>query len=356
MKNLKNGQIECTSRYSYVILCGISSSFLDYYKNIKEIFENDNNIRDELESALYQLVKYSVSRKKEQLRDKDYIQIEKYINRFQRKQMFTSEKLNKWKERLQKNDNNNTTTTITTNNNNNSTSNHSSKNARKKEIEIDNEIINTYNPIKNINDYDFFKTCEILNVLCYELKVIMDIELTSFEILNRLCLQVSLSSKELAFAAVACLLLSSKICSTHHHHVSLNKILHVYWKFIGDLNASAEFSDINKRKRYLALKSKDVVEKTFFLSECIRFEKLALIAIGFEMQISSPTAVGGTLENFIDASNIQPSVQQLIKSELGNLFFLIQYLFIIQIIINIFYHKLNHTTNFLAYVLLLNHQ
>lgn len=315
MKNFKSGQVEYTSRYSYVILCGISSSFLDNYKNVKHMFQNDNNdISNELESYLYQLVKYSVSRKKESLRDKDYQQIEKYISRFERKQMFTSEKLKKWKERLQKNDSN----TIATTTINITTSSNSNKSKKaKKEIEIDYEIINKYNPIMNdISDYDFFKTCDILNVLCHELKVIVDIELAAFEILSRLCLQVSVSSSEVAFAAVACLLLSSKICSTHHHHVNLKKILCAYWKLIGDLNASTEFSDQNKRKRYLALKAKDV-EKPFFLSECIRFEKLALIAMAFEIEVMPPTSIGGALEKFIDASNIQPSVQQLIKSELG---------------------------------------
>jgi len=157
------------------------------------------------------------------IREKDYQQIEKYINRFEKKEIFTAEKLNKWRDRLQHND-------IAQNAIKNSEVTKKSK----KHFEIDNEIINKYNPIRqNISDYDYFKTCEILNVLCHELKVLLDIELTAFEVLNRICLQLHISSNETAFAAVASLLLSGKICSTHHHHVGLNKILYTYWKYIG---------------------------------------------------------------------------------------------------------------------------
>lgn len=143
--------------------------------------------------------------------------------------MFTAQKLNKWRDRLQQND-------IAQNaiSKNSEVTKKSKKHFEKKHFEIDNEIINKYNPVRhNISDYDYFKTCEILNVLCHELKVLLDIELTAFEVLNRICLQLLISSNEIAFAAVASLLLSGKICSTHHHHVGLNKILYTYWKYIG---------------------------------------------------------------------------------------------------------------------------
>lgn len=134
--------------------------------------------------------------------------------------MFNTEKLNKWRERLQQNENFKSSEVIR---------------KPKKNIEIDYEVIYKYSPSKeNISDFDFFKTCEILNVLCHELKVNLDIELTAFEILNRICLQLPIASNEIAFVATSSLLLSSKICSTHHHHVGLNKILHAYWKLIGD--------------------------------------------------------------------------------------------------------------------------
>ena len=58
-------------------------------------------------------------------------------------------------------------------------------------------------------------------------------------------------------------------------------------------------------------------EKTFFLTECIRFEKLALISLEFDMEINPPTVIGGALEKFVDAANLQSAVQQMIKSELG---------------------------------------
>ena len=130
------------------------------------------------------------------------------------------EKLKKWRDRLQQNDNYKS-----------SDSNKKSK----RDVEIDYELVCKYSPSyqETISDYDFFKACEILNVLCHELKVLLDIELTAFEILNRICLLLSISSNEIAFVAVASLLLSGKICSTHHHHVSLGKILHAYWKYIG---------------------------------------------------------------------------------------------------------------------------
>jgi hypothetical protein len=72
VKNFAKGQTVCSSRYAYVILCGISSSFLDHYNDTKILFEQDTNDVDEskdiLESYLYQLLKYSVSKKKQSLR------------------------------------------------------------------------------------------------------------------------------------------------------------------------------------------------------------------------------------------------------------------------------------------------
>lgn len=62
---------ECSSRYAYVILCGLSSSILDYYNDTKQIIDKGTGIdesRDILESNLYQLLKYSVSKKKQSLR------------------------------------------------------------------------------------------------------------------------------------------------------------------------------------------------------------------------------------------------------------------------------------------------
>lgn len=62
---------ECSSRYAYVILCGLSSSILDYYNDTKQIIDKGTGIdesRDLLESNLYQLLKYSVSKKKQSLR------------------------------------------------------------------------------------------------------------------------------------------------------------------------------------------------------------------------------------------------------------------------------------------------
>lgn len=267
-------------------------------------------------------------------REKDYQQIEKYISRFEKKELFATEKLKKWKDRLQGNDNYKGIE-----------GNKKSKRdvegvdgykRSKRDVEIDYEIVYKYSPNKdNISEYDFFKACETLNVLCHELKVLLDIELTAFEILNRICLQLNISSNEIPFAAVASLLLSGKICSTHHHHVSLNKILYVYWKYIGtyyfllliasssqfilgDLDASIEYPNQNKRKKNLALRVPNIEkDKTLFVTECVRFEKLALVTLEFEMQISPPTIVGGVLEKFTDAANLQSTVQQSIKSELG---------------------------------------
>jgi len=61
-------------------------------------------------------------------------------------------------------------------------------------------------------------------------------------------------------------------------------------------------------------------DKTFFFTECIRFEKLALIALEFDMDINPPTFIGGALEKFVDAANLQSATQQLIKLELGIIF------------------------------------
>lgn len=60
-------------------------------------------------------------------------------------------------------------------------------------------------------------------------------------------------------------------------------------------------------------------DKMFFFTECIRFEKLALIALEFDMDINPPTVIGGALEKFVDAANLQSAAQQLIKLELGTI-------------------------------------
>ena len=81
---------------------------------------------------------------------------------------------------------------------------------------------------------------------------------------------------------------------------------------------SIEYSNLNKRKKNLALRIPNIEkDKNLFLTECIRFEKLALISLEFEMRIDPPTIVGGVLEKFSDIANLQSTVQQLIKSELG---------------------------------------
>ena len=60
-------------------------------------------------------------------------------------------------------------------------------------------------------------------------------------------------------------------------------------------------------------------DKTFFYTECIRFEKLALIALEFDMDINPPTVIGGALEKFVNAANLKSAAQQLIKLELGTI-------------------------------------
>lgn len=102
-------------------------------------------------------------------------------------------------------------------------------------------------------------------------------------------------------------------------NITLNYIATIIITLQGDLDESIEYVNENKRKKNLALKVTlpNDNKKTFFLMECLRFEKLALLTLEFELQISPPTIVGGALEKFIDVANLQSTAQQSVKTDLG---------------------------------------
>jgi hypothetical protein len=291
-------------RQAYNIFCALVESLL-----VKpELISIVKNKGIDSKKHLSFLIKFIFS-KDELFKDREYDQLTRLIKKLESKGEYSKNDSSKWKLFIEN---------------------------KKKKMQMKSLLKTNKNVQVNISksilmateEYTIYKSCKVIELLCFDLKSSIEdvdelkdflvVEMTAYEILQRICFNDIILSKDTAAVGTACLLISYKMCRVKYDikakyiHQILNHILKTYWKIIGNIDPTVEYNDNNNKNLYKldlryqsSILTKDSSAFDSFKTIVLEFEKTALSTIEYDFnQILPHNITGGTLYSHIDNLNL----------------------------------------------------